>query len=703
MKKGLLILLLSFIGLPFSRAQQCYFTYSGAGANVLVFTSQVFLPTQSFGVSWDFGDGSTASGATVTHPYSAPGTYLVCSNVLDSIGQVFCTYCDSVYVSGFTSGCSFSALPSGTLNTTIHFVSNILTAGVIYQWYFGDGVSGTGDIVAHAYAAPGTYNVCMDVTDSISGNFLCNYCDSVNVNGTFTGCWYFAQPTDSTNSTWLFQNLPDTGTYNLWNFGDGNTGSGDSALHTYSSSGTYYACLYVIDIATGSIVCTYCDSIAAGIPSGNCSFTYSSSPANPLLIEFTSSAGAGSLVTWDFDDGSTDTGIVVNHTYSTPGSYNVCMVATPFLGPACTSCSIIVVDTSGGCSFSYQPDSVNNLLYTFAYNSSGNCTWDFGDGSTDSGSTVSHLYTGIGTYNVCVTEHDSSGNIICTGCIPVIVGNGTITCNASFLFSTLGLTSYFIDLSVPPVPGTSYIWDFGDGDTSSLRFPQHTYAFPGTYTACLTIYTPASPSNPACADTYCTPLTVDTSIIPPASCQALFAILQVAPYQVVVVNLSSGVNLTYSWDFGDGDTSSQAYPVHYYNSIGNYLLCLTVSDSTGCMNTYCDTLSVDSLGNIYRTNINGFTINVVSPSQITGIRDLPEKISFRVFPNPAAGDIYIICPPSRDITGYSLLSLEGKIITKGLIRAESTTVNTSGLAPGIYFLDIWDLAGRHGYSKIIKQ
>src|SRR6185436_13879709 len=97
------------------------------------------------------------------------------------------------------------------------------------------------------------------------------------------------------------------------------------------------------------------------------------------------------------------------------------------------------------------------------------------------------------------------------------------------------------------------------------RFPQHTYAVPGTYNVCLSI------TSGNCIDQFCSPILIDTTSGPfNTGCQAFFAIVQLAPYQVSVVNLSGngvgGVNYSYLWDFGDGTTDNNPYPSHAYAS-----------------------------------------------------------------------------------------------------------------------------------------
>ena len=99
--------------------------------------------------------------------------------------------------------------------------------------------------------------------------------------------------------------------------------------------------------------------------------------------------------------------------------------------------------------------------------------------------------------------------------------------------------------------------------------------------------------------------------------------------------------LTYAWDFGDEGTSSDPFPTWTYNTDGPYTICLTVSDTLGtCSDTYCASVSVDSLGNVGGF-MNGFTITVLDGGQGTGtpasvIEATPALDEMVIYPNPNA-------------------------------------------------------------------
>jgi len=149
------------------------------------------------------------------------------------------------------------------------------------------------------------------------------------------------------------------------------------------------------------------------------------------------------------------------------------------------------------CSASfYGYDQNNSGNYYFVEMSYGSLTyaWDFGDGNTSTQQYPSHTFA-PGTYSVCLTVTGS--NCTDTYCQTITVGGAA--CNASFYSYTdsLNSTVYLVNNSNSSNGGTSYFWDFGDGNTSNLQYPIHTYANLGMYTVCLTI------ADSSCTSTYC--------------------------------------------------------------------------------------------------------------------------------------------------------------------------------------------------------
>jgi len=227
--------------------------------------------------------------------------------------------------------------------------------------------------------------------------------------------------------------------------------------------------------------------------------------------------------------------------------------------------------------------------------------WDYGDGTLGTGeSTPAHRYAAEGTYDVCMTVTDANGCVV-TICQEVNFAVHS-NCNANFEYTVNEYTVDFVDHSTSPLgPFFVYNWDFGDGISSTLQYPIHTYGDPGTYAVCLSV-TDAG----GCTSQYCEDVIIGE---PPAEhCVASFN--YTANSHTVLFDNTSSVggeqathdDLMYFWDFGDGETAVDFEPGHYYENAGTYTVCLTVADTAGCSNDFCSTISV---GNTVGTTVSG--------------------------------------------------------------------------------------------------
>jgi PKD repeat protein len=217
--------------------------------------------TQSTGsissFSWDFGDGSTASGtgspAVINHTYALPGTtYTVTLTLVDSFGNV-ATLRESVTTDTPTAAFTgpASALPGTTVTFDGSGSSDPDGSIVGYSWSFGDGTtSATGPTTSHTYSAPGTYTVTLTVTDSSGLQSPTSH--QITIDGpptaSFTGpASGLAGASVSFNGSGSSD--PDGSIVGYaWSFGDGTTSAaGPSASHAYSAPGTYTVTLTVTD------------------------------------------------------------------------------------------------------------------------------------------------------------------------------------------------------------------------------------------------------------------------------------------------------------------------------------------------------------------------------------------------------------------------------------------------------------------------
>ena len=216
----------------------------------------------------------------------------------------------------------------------------------------------------------------------------------------------------------------------------------------------------------------------------------------------------------------------------------------------------------------------------FENNSLGGDTyfWDFGDGLTSTEVNPVHTYTDTGTYYVMLIVNPG---FVCadTALGQVGIYNG-LAANYSFITGCAGTGVEFNDLSVSTNAGEIIDWDwvFDDGSTSDLQNPEHIYAVGGTYTVSLHIV-----STSGCESDYV--LEVEVAPGPTAEfdvddvCQNFAA--EFDNQSTIVDGTISG----YLWDFGDGQTSTEESPSHFYDEHGTFDVTLITYSANGCTDT----------------------------------------------------------------------------------------------------------------------
>jgi len=361
----------------------------------------------------------------------------------------------------------------------------------------------------------------------------------------------------------------------LWDFGDGTTDNTQNPVHAYQVPGVYYACLTITANLSNGTVCTstYCDSVWADTIS------------------------IGPPPSWDCGPvGCYDPGTGLGQYTSLSSCQAACGVQ---------------------CNADFYSTQVSASDTTFFFNTSSGTTtstsyfWDFGDGDTSIDENPRHLYTTSGWYYVCLTIIDSSINCYDTYCdyINIVIAGGG-GCQAYFygMPSVLQLpnTYDFFDYSSGNV--TNWLWDFGDGTTSTQQNPTHTYANTGAgfYLVCLTVeeYDPITQAL-ICTDNYCDSIYLMNQ---PSSCIADFYAQDLGNNEAIFTNLSYPQTGT-TWfgfaevyiDFGDGTNALNIGGTinHTYPNDGTYYVCVEVveSDSSGnviCTDFYCDSVTVTS-------------------------------------------------------------------------------------------------------------
>ena len=293
------------------------------------------------------------------------------------------------------------------------------------------------------------------------------------------------------------------------------------------------------------------------------------------------STGPGTLsYMWDFGDGYTSTSANPTHTFASNGPVVVKLIT--FSNSGCQDTLAVQMEIGSiQTTFTSPLDACINSPVTFTNTSTpapSGTIWNLGDGNTGNTTNFTHSYTAPGTYavklyNTYLSCVDSSTKFIIIHGAPVTQFStpDTFRCVPPH-------TVQFTDNSTGGA--TSWSWDFGDGHTSNLQNPSHTYNAYGQYTVKLTTSTGFG----------CTSSTTKTNYIKVERTQISldgFPQRGCLPYTIspVAVVTSGDVITSYHWDFGDGSTSTAINPTYTYTTQGTYTIRLVVTTATGCSDT----------------------------------------------------------------------------------------------------------------------
>ncbi|MFH1321738.1 MAG: PKD domain-containing protein [Bacteroidota bacterium] len=523
--------------------------------------------------AWDFNNDGTTD-ATNPNPvwnFGAPGVYWVCLYIWNNDSICTDTWCDSVYV-GVMPPC-YSDWGYSSDTSTAYFTD--MSMDVAYwAWDFNnDGITDkTNPNPVWNFGGPGNYWVCLTIWNADS---TCSdtWCDMVDVGTGGPQCesdWYYTS--DTTNKVY-FTNLSTgiTPITWLWDFGDSTTSTAKNPVHPYSVPGTYWVCLTMTDV--NGCTDTWCNQVNVGVTAQcNADWYYWTDTNKTAYFTNVSSGATPISYLWEFGDSTSSTAYSPVHNYALAGSYWACLTITDANGCTSTYCDIVDVGvgTQCGADWNYWADTSKTAYFTDM--STGNVIdwyWEFDDSVTSNIKNPVHTYSANGSYWVCltITTADSCTD---TWCRVVNIGNVQF-CNADFnLWKDTTKTVYFNDLSTGAI--TDWFWDFGDGDTSVVQNPSHTYSAAGTYWVCLTVE-----SDTNCTDTWCKSVTVDVD----TSCFTLSSASTDASCAgscngSATVTVNGGTSpFTYSWSNGKTTTSvtglcAGTYTVSIVDSIGCY-------------------------------------------------------------------------------------------------------------------------------------
>ena len=368
-----------------------------------------------------------------------------------------------------------------------------------------------------------------------------------------------------------------------WDFGDGSSGTIQNPAHTYMAAGNYNVTLRITNSAGCISVLTKTNYIR--ISQGVHADFSNSLPATctpPALINFQNlSTGTGALnFQWNFGDGGTSTLTNPSHTYTSVGSFTVRLIVLNSSGCRDTLTKINAVNIGTIHAAFISLDSIcAGSMISFTNNSvptPSASAWDFGDGTSSTVLNPSKIYNSTGLKLVRLIAFfgacsDTTFKTVFVKNKPQSLFSGAPTSSCQ-----TPLTVQFNNLSVGAV---AYSWTFGDGGTSILPNPVHTYNSFGSFTVTL-----VTTNLLGCSDTLVRPAFVQ--LAPPQVNINNLPISQCAPltHTFTATITSNDPVVSYLWDFGDGTTSNAVSPTHTFPA-GTYIIKLIITTASGCVDS----------------------------------------------------------------------------------------------------------------------
>jgi len=566
---------------------------------------------------WDFGDGNMQSVntlASVSHTYSAKGTYFVILTVTTSDS---CTKSVTLPVVVLSDPLADFSFLNTCMNSPVQF-DDLTQPGAggltSWSWNFDDNISGAANFSSiqeptHTYNSAGTFQVTLIVEntvgckDTIVKPLLVKGLPAVD---------FTSLPACVNNSTqFVSSTFVNAGAIvsRIWNFGDGVTSNDIDPGHIYTSSGHFNVTLTVTDTAgcintkihtvdTAPLPVSFFQVTTQACINSTLVFTNFSTPSSGILTSFY----------WEFGDGS-DILILapangnITHHYIAAGNYAASLTVHNSLGCAVKSQRIITVSASPIAQFKFDNscESVAVNYTDFSQANSGTSlvkwNWNFGDplslpNNTSDQKEPSHTYNSPGTYMVSLLIENATG---CKDSIseavvikpkPTVDFSGTNTCLGN-------PTSFTINTIVTNVGAVvSYDWNFGDGTAhnTSQQNPFHLYTVAGNYTVTLTIVNTSGCKNLVSH-------TVSVSSPP----DALFSYVIGCPgastsFTDQSFAIGSYPIIAWHWDFGIttalNDTSNEQNPSWKYTKPGIYIVTLVVTAQGGCQDITTHTVHI---------------------------------------------------------------------------------------------------------------
>ncbi len=552
---------------------------------------------------WDFGNGNTSNEQfPATETYFTDSVFSIYNVVLITTNEcgMDTATAEVLVQSANVIAAAEASVEAGCVPLTVDF-TNFSSATATIDWDFGDGNTSSLTEPTHTFSEPGEYTVIQFAAsdcgyDTMALNITVYPAPEVSFEHTQTIC---------SGQEVEFLNTSTNTSGNFWDFGDGETSALNNPSHVYNTPGEYTITL------TGVSMFNQCEAIYTS------TITVLDLPAAifepstvygcaPLDVSFANYSTNAQFYQWNFGDGNTSIDETPSHVFEEPGTYEVQLMATDLNG-CFEDFTIfnITVRPKPEALFDYERSQSCGLpaVINFENLSEGGeaFEWSFGEGTTSVFTNPVHTYTEAGVYEVLLVANNQFDCTDSTFMEIEIFENPSAGVEIESMDGCAPLEVSFNNTSSS---SNEYLWDFGDGTTSTESDPIHLYENSGDYEVQL-----IANINGACADTITLSDLIHVYENPMADFEA-FEIENDGTYEMT--NLSINAD-TYYWEFSDGSTSDLENPEHRFLTNGVHQIYLEASNEFGCVDDTIISFTPDFVKGLFLPN--GF-----SPEQ--GIGDV---------------------------------------------------------------------------------
>jgi PKD repeat protein len=582
-----------------------------------------------------------------------------------------------------TGTAQFKLPPQICLGEEIEFEneSDVSSGFLYYEWDFGNGETSDATNGRTTYNAPGDYDVTLyNITEP--NGFITSNTVTITVteapvpNFDFVNKCY-GTPVEFSNSSTVGAGTVGNTT---WDFGDGNTDAGENTSHLYAQEGMYPVTMVTeangcVKEITKNIVQFAQPTADFNLVSGDCQFTEFKF-SNNSSVEF---GFIGYM--WKFDDnGSISTQDEPSHTFQTFGSKSITLIATTALGCVDSITQTINVSPGPSADFTLSNECQHKDIELIATDivPSGLTAlydWDMDDAGQAMGDNALASYPWPGKRTISLEVHYDNG---CSNSTSKEVDiQPTPVADFSLVDACAEEEVNFANLTSTSAGELAFVWNFGDGNSSTVFSPIHVYssATDQSYDVELvaSVINGCSDEITKTINIFANPTTCDFTIQHQG--EDGFRNFIFTPTDGTTEGPQNGV--TYSWFFEDGSSFEGDLGMNNFQQDGTYEVTMVARNDNDCECRMTKTVSVD----------------------MVGLNDVELAENFLIYPNPNNGQFNISLNGFEGITQIEILSLTGQNIYTQSTESELTEINLTNLAEGMYLVKLTN-NGKTAVTKI---